>query len=342
MNHENSRHKLLTFTAIIICLIAVVFILRTLNNIFVPLILAIFIAYLFAPVVEFLAKIKVPRIVTLFILLGVISVIGIFIAQILAKNIREFIVFWPTMESKLLSGIETFFNNYFRVEPRSLLDILQSTRVTEFLSNFFNLSMNVIGQALLTLLILIFIYLTYNNYPKLVRRAFSTQRAQYIFEIVKNINVQIMRYIMIKTLMSAGTGILTGVACALFGIKFAVLWGFLAFLFNYIPYIGSIAAVILPIVLSVLQFPGSYLPVFSALSLIIIQLTIGSYLDPEMMGNRFNLSPILIILSLFFWGYVWGLVGAFLAVPITAVIKIIAQNIEPLKPVAVLMSKKAE
>ena len=142
--------------------------------------------------------------------------------------------------------------------------------------------------------------------------------------------------------MSAGTGILTGVSCALFGIKFPVLWGFLAFLFNYIPYIGSLAAITLPIILSVLQFPGSYLPIFSALSLIAIQLTIGSYLDPEMMGRRFNLSPILIILSLFFWGYVWGLAGAFLAVPITAVIKIIAQNIEPLKPVAVLMSKKVE
>ena len=158
----------------------------------------------------------------------------------------------------------------------------------------------------------------------------------------KNINVQIMRYILIKTLMSAGTGILTGFACALFGIKFAVLWGFLAFLFNYIPYIGSIAAVILPIVLSVLQFPGSYLPVFSALSLIIIQLTIGSYLDPEIMGNRFNLSPIIILISLFFWGYVWGMVGTFLAVPITAIIKIVIQNIDSTRFIAVLMSKKVE
>lgn len=342
MKHEDSWHKLLTFTAIVISLIAVVFILRTLSNIFVPLILAIFFAYLFAPAVEFLAKYRVPRIVTLFILLGAISVIGIFTAQMLANNIREFIVFWPTMESKLLSSIEAFFKNYFGIETKSVLEILQSTRVTEILSNFLNVSMNAIGQLLLTLLILVFIYLTYKNYPRLIRKAFSTQRALYIFEIVKNINVQIMNYILIKTLMSAGTGILTGAACALFGVKFAVLWGFLAFLLNYIPYIGSLAAIVLPIILSVLQFPGSYLPVFTALSLIVIQITIGSYLDPEMMGNRFNLSPILILLSLFFWGYVWGLVGAFLAVPITAVIKIIALNIEPLKPVAVLMSKKAD
>ncbi len=341
MNNEYYLYKLLTFTAVVISLIAVVFVLRTLSNIFVPLILAIFFAYLSAPAVEFLARYRVPRIATLIILLGAISVIGIFIAQMLANNIREFIVFWPTMESKLISGIEAFFKNYFRIETKNILEILQSTRVTEVLSNFLNVSINAVGQLLLTLLILFFIYLTYKNYPRLIIKAFSAQRAQYIFEIVKNINVQIMKYTMIKTLMSAGTGILTGVACALFGVKFAVLWGFLAFLFNFIPYIGSLAAIILPIILSVLQFPGSYLPVFNAFSLIVIQITIGSYLDPEMMGNRFNLSPILILLSLFFWGYVWGLVGAFLAVPITAVIKIIAQNIEPLKPVAVLMSKKA-
>jgi predicted PurR-regulated permease PerM len=68
----------------------------------------------------------------------------------------------------------------------------------------------------------------------------------------------------------------------------------------------------------------------------------GSYLDPEMMGNRFNLSPILIIVSLFFWSYVWGVVGAFLAVPIVAIVKIVIMNIEPLKFIAILMSKRAD
>jgi predicted PurR-regulated permease PerM len=113
-------------------------------------------------------------------------------------------------------------------------------------------------------------------------------------------------------------------------------------MFNYIPYIGSITAVILPIILSFLQFPNSYIPIFSTVSLLTIQFFMGSYLDPEIMGNRFNLSPILILLSLFFWGYVWGIVGAFLAVPITAIIKIVAQNIEVTRPIAVLMSRKAK
>jgi predicted PurR-regulated permease PerM len=147
---------------------------------------------------------------------------------------------------------------------------------------------------------------------------------------------------LIKTLISSGTGVLTGVACAILGIKFAVLWGVLAFFLNYIPYIGSLVAVIMPIILSIFQFPHSYIPILAAVLLLTIQFFMGSYLDPEMMGNRFNLSPIMIIISLFFWSYVWGVIGAFLAVPILAVIKIVLQNIESFKFIAILMSKKAE
>ena len=342
MDNEESWQGIVKFSALIITTIAVVFVLRTLSDIFIPLVLAIFIAYLFAPAVEFLARFKIPRIVTLFILLGIISVLGMFTAQLIITNIKEFIIFWPTMESRLISGIETFFKNYFNIETQGLLGILQSAKIGELSSSFLNISVAFIGKLLLTILILIFIYLTYKNYPRLITKAFDRKRARYIFKIMGNINEQIMKYILIKTLISAGTGILTVGACAVLGIKFAALWGFIAFMFNYIPYIGSITAVILPIILSFLQFPNSYIPIFSAVSLLTIQFFMGSYLDPEIMGNRFNLSPILILLSLFFWGYVWGIVGAFLAVPITAIIKIVAQNIEVMRPIAVLMSRKAK
>jgi predicted PurR-regulated permease PerM len=93
-----------------------------------------------------------------------------------------------------------------------------------------NRSFSFVGQFLLSMLILIFIYLTYHNYPRLIKKAFVRERAKEIFEVLFNINKQIINYIMIKTLISAGTGVLTGVACALLGIKFAVMWGALALL----------------------------------------------------------------------------------------------------------------
>jgi len=258
------------------------------------------------------------------------------------ENIKEFVQYWPTVENKLFTSIGVFLKNYFNIDTTSLLSIFQSQKISDLLSSFVNRGFSFLGQFVLTLLILIFIYLSYHNYPKLIKKAFDRKRAFEIFGVLENINKQIISYIMIKTLISAGTGTLTGVACAVLGIKFPVLWGFLAFLLNYIPYIGSIVAVVFPILLSLFQFPHSYTPAIAAVCLFVIQFFMGSYLDPEMMGNKFNLSPILIIVSLFFWSYVWGIIGAFLAVPILAVIKIIIQNIESYKFIAVLMSKKAE
>jgi len=341
-NNDNQWQNIVKITGFLILAIAIVFILKTLKGIFIPLVMAIFFTYLFAPVVEFFAKFKIPRIVTLFIIIGIVSVAGIFFTQIVVRNIKEFITIWPTMESKIISGISSFLYEYFNINIKDLSGILQSRRVTEMLSSALNISVSVIGKIFLTLLILIFIYLTYHNFPHLIKKAFDREKVRKIFLILGNTNQQIIHYIFIKTVISAGTGISTGVACALFGIRFAVLWGALAFFLNYIPYIGSIIAVIIPIILSILQFPHSLVPLFAALVLIGIQLVLGSFLDPEIMGTRLNLSPILILISLFFWGYVWGIVGAFLAVPMTAVMKIVFQNIEPLKFVAVLMSKKAD
>jgi AI-2 transport protein TqsA len=342
MNNDEQWKKIVTVTALLISIIAVVFVLKTLKGIFVPLVVAIFLTYLFAPIVELLAKIKIPRVLTLFILLAIVFLIGTFFAQIIISNIKEFVNYWPTVENKLLTRIGVLLNTYLNIDTTNLFSILQSQRITDLFSNVVSRSFSFVGQFLLTLLILIFIYLSYHNYPRLIKKAFNRQRAKEIFMVLDNINKQIINYIMVKTLISAGTGILTGVACAVLGIKFAVMWGTLAFLLNYIPYIGSLAAVVFPITLSIIQFPHSYIPLIAAASLIAIQFAIGSYLDPEMMGNKFNLSPILIIISLFFWSYVWGVVGAFLAVPIVAVVKIVIQNIESFKFIAVLMSKKAD
>ena len=342
MANDEGLNKIAKFTALLICTIALVFVLKTLSGIFIPIVVAVFLTYLFAPVVELLAKIKIPRVLSLFILLGIISLLGALFSQILVQNIKEFVQYWPTVENKLFTSIGVFLKNYFNIDTTSLLSIFQSQKISDLLSSFVNRGFSFLGQFVLTLLILIFIYLSYHNYPKLIKKAFDRKRAFDIFGVLENINKQIISYIMIKTLISAGTGTLTGVACAVLGIKFPVLWGFLAFLLNYIPYIGSIVAVVFPILLSLFQFPHSYTPAIAAVSLFVIQFFMGSYLDPEMMGNKFNLSPILIIVSLFFWSYVWGVIGAFLAVPILAVIKIVIQNIESYKFLAVLMSKRAE
>ena len=344
MAREETGQKIVQFMAILIVAVILVFVLKTLKDIFIPIIIAVFLSYLFAPITENLAKIKIPRLASLLIILGIITVAGRYWVQILITNARAFIEFYPTLESQTLSTLTRWLQEYLKIEVMDVQGIIQHTRVQELLSSSVRISLDFVGKLALTLLILVFIYLSYGNYPKLIKKAFGkdSRRLGKIFELIRNSNRQITQYFMVKTLISIGTGVLTGTACAILGIKFAILWGFLAFLLNYIPYIGSFVAIILPIVLSVFQFPHSYKPFVTGGVLFGIQLFMGNYLDPEMMGNKFNLSPIVIIFSLFFWGYVWGIVGAFFAVPITAMIKIFMQNIEPLQPIAILMSKRAD
>ncbi len=297
-SEEHSWQRVVTFTAVIIAVIAVVFVLRTLKGIFVPLFLAIFLAYLFAPVVEFFARFKIPRVASLFILLAVFTVAGTFFVQNLIRNIRAFVEFWPAMESQMLQVIAEFLREYLNIEAETLLGVIRSARVKDLLSSLLNVSLAFMGKSLLTLLFLLFIYLSYHNYPKLLRKAFGPDKVRDIEAILGNINDQITNYFFVKTMISAGTGVLTGAACAALRIRFPVLWGALAFLLNYIPYIGSLFAIVVPVLLSFLQFPQSYVPLVAFVILLGIQIFMGNYLDPEIMGNRFNLSPILIIISL--------------------------------------------
>ena len=116
----------------------------------------------------------------------------------------------------------------------------------------------------------------------------------------------------------------------------------MTFLFNFIPYVGSIVAVLFPIGLAILQFQQPLIPLMALVILVPIQVVMGSILEPYLMGNRFNLSPIVILVSLFFWSYVWGLAGAFLAVPLTAIIRTVFMNVESLRPFVQLISRTGD
>jgi AI-2 transport protein TqsA len=339
---EEQWEKVARITVHVILVIAIVFVLKTMRGIFVPVMLAVFFGYLFAPAVEALARFKVPRVATFFLLLIAIFMVGFFLARFIARDIKEFIAVWPSYEGKLMKIIASFIKENLNLDAGAFLRIIQSQRGSRIVSSFMGVSLNFAGKFSLTVLILIFFYLSYRNYPSIIKKAFGEERSEHILGILNKINEQIINYVLVKTFISAGTGVFTSVACALLGLKFSVLFGFLAFLLNYIPYLGSFIAVALPTVFSLLIFQGSIIPLFVFVSLFVIQLVWGSYLDPEIMSNRFNMSPIVIILSLVFWSYVWGAGGAFLAVPTTAIIKIILQNIGPLRFVATLMSKKAD
>ena len=133
---------------------------------------------------------------------------------------------------------------------------------------------------------------------------------------------------------------LAWLACWLIGVEFPVIWGLLAFLLNYIPTIGSIAAGIIPSLVALVQLgPGWAVAV--ALCYIGINSLLGSFIEPVLLGNRFGLSTVMVLVSVLFWGWVWGAVGMFLAVPLTMMIKIMMEQSDDFRWVSVLISQNA-
>ena len=126
----------------------------------------------------------------------------------------------------------------------------------------------------------------------------------------------------------------------IFGLEFAIFFAFIIFLLNFIPNIGSIIAVTFPVIFSLVQFESLYLTSIFLALMIGVQVLMGNFVEPKFVGNKLNLSPLVIILSLVFWGSLWGVVGMLLSVPIMVIINIILAAIPSTRPIAILFSEK--
>jgi predicted PurR-regulated permease PerM len=194
--------------------------------------------------------------------------------------------------------------------------------------------------ALMTLVYLVFVIAEKVGFPSRMEQAFGPQQGDRIMIVIDSIILAIGQYIAVKTLVSVLAGLLSYGVLALFDVEFAATWGILIFVLNYIPYLGSLIAVSLPILISFVQFDEIWKGIVIGSLLIGIQQVIGLVVEPRMAGQRLDVSPLLIVLSLAFWGVVWGIIGMILAVPILVTAKIIFDNINETKPIATLISNK--
>jgi predicted PurR-regulated permease PerM len=170
-----------------------------------------------------------------------------------------------------------------------------------------------------------------NYYPK--------DRSDRFLTVAEKIDSQIQRYIAIKTLVSFFTGVFAGIVLLIWGLDFAIVFAFLTFILNYIPNIGSFIATVFPVVIAIFQFDTIWPAVWICIILILIQQVMGTITEPRLMGKGLGLSPLVVLFSLFFWGWLWGIPGMILATPMTAIVKIVCSNIPELGVVAALMSK---
>ena len=180
-----------------------------------------------------------------------------------------------------------------------------------------------------------------NNFERRIQVAFSGKR-DLLKKIIDSINMQLQSYLLIKTIISLITAFIVTIILWIYGIDFPIAWGILTFLFNFIPNIGSIIISIFPIIISLIEYGFGFTSISMAVLLVLNQSIMGNLVEPHYMGRQMDLSTVFVLFSLIFWGWIWGIVGMFLSVPIAAGMKIICSNIEQLKPIAVIMGSKAQ
>jgi len=214
--------------------------------------------------------------------------------------------------------------------------------VSNLLSSSFSSFAIFFGNLLLIIIILTFMLAGRNTFMNRITLAYSQGRAETISQLLRSIESKISLYLMIKTFISASTAILCTIVMLLFDLDLAIFFGFLIFMLNFIPNLGSIIASLSPILMAFLQFGFSPRFVLMTLSIMTIQFVIGNVIEPRVTGIGLNISPVVIIFSLLLWGWLWGIVGMILAAPLTSVMEIVFTHFEKTRPLATLMNAKAK
>ncbi len=317
--------------------------------IFVPAVLGAVIVYVIVGLAQVLGRMPVagrwlPLQLRYLVSIGVIGMAFLLLAYLIAANKERALLLAPQYQQSLLAAIQSIAVHFgFETEP-TWATLRQELMALINLQQLFGSLLASLGSVLVTsvvvLLYAIFLLVERAGFEtKLANLSDDPKRVTRIREVIGTINRRIGSYLALKTLLSILLGAVSWMVMALYGLEFALLWAVLAAFLNFVPYIGSVLGVVFPVLMAVVQFqePGVILTLLLALTA--VQFAIGNFLDPYVMGNSLNLSPFAILISLAVWSELWGIPGAFLAVPITAIVAIVFSAFPGTRPIAVLLSK---
>ncbi len=326
-NSENTW--LITASLVTLSVVAGAFALAYTRAVMVPFVLAIFITSLVSPVLDFqILRLKFPRplavFVTLLIVMIVIALVSLFVAEAIQTIIST--------AGRYSDSFANLANRAFTRLGDLGKDLDQDKIVKDLRNYIFNILTGSIGTVFgmisSAIFVIIFvIFLLAGRNPRVVRSG-----------VYADIDQNIRRYVSTKVAVSIVTGLLVWTVLRSIGLQLAGVFGMFAFLLNFIPNIGSIISTLLPIPIAVAQFQSLWPVVYVVSVPGIIQFIIGNIIEPKLMGEGLNLHPITVLLALSFGGLIWGVVGMFLATPITAVIRIVLMQFDTLKPIGRLLA----
>jgi AI-2 transport protein TqsA len=327
---HDEQATLVTVSLVVLAGIAIAVGLSFTRPVLVPLVLAVIVYYLVSPVADFLeVRAHIPRwLSTIFVMLLVAAAIAA-IGLLFLTSVRGLIESADVYQTRLLA-IATQVSGWLdrlglTMTRDTLIAGVNDLRLERALTVAPRLAVTLVQNGMLVMLFVIFLLL-------------GRTRQLIKHPVFRQIDRDIRRYLVIKFLISATTATIIWIILTAFGLELALVFAVLTFVLNFIPSLGSIVATLLPIPVALVQFPtlGPVIAIF-VLSMT-VQLIIGNGIDPLLMGQNLNLSPVTILAALVFWGLLWGVVGMLLAAPLTAILRIVLAQFETTRPVSELLA----
>ncbi len=331
------EHVLLLLASFVIVIAGV----KSAQSIIAPFLLAVFIAVMSAPAVFWLEQKGLPKFIAfLSVALGVMGVLSVIVIMV-GGSLNTFMSQLPELQNRLLAVVQSFIaflnNQGIELDLSSMPDAFQPTQFVNAASGVLRSISKVLSSSFLIFLMVAFILFETSSLRVKMRLILGRKSKES--ETVMHFMENLKRYLAIKTLASFATGLIIGFLLWSFGVKYALLWGIIAFLLNYIPAIGSIVAAIPAVLVSLVEHDTSTVGMVIAIFLV-TNIVIGNIIEPRFLGKGLGLSPLVILLSLMFWGWVLGPIGMFLAVPITMSITMGLHTMPHTRWIAIMLSNK--
>ena len=358
MKNQKQKNTPVHLLVTVACAVIVIGGMKLAQSFFIPILLAAFIATISFPITGWLRKNRVPRsiAVLLTVLIDFAFLIGIILICISLLGDLETKwqdTYYPALTQRIDEASEATVgllekfdvkDARMKVEAYGLSNIQEQFTGKESMVKLLDLGTDVAWKALsflgTTFMVLVLTIFMLSEARMFGRRADAILDARGPnFQRILLATSDIQRYLAIKTLVSLATGILAGFLCWAARLDFFLLWGILAFALNFIPVLGSIIAGVPPLILALLVHGGPSAMAI-AIGFISINVFLGNFLEPMLMGRRFGLSTLVVIVSVLFWGYVWGPVGMLLGVPLTMVLKVMLDNSDEFRWLSVAITKE--
>ena len=344
---SESRAGRLASWSVILALVIFCFI--YFSNFLQPIVVAIMIWYCVYELKRILGKIKVkgvamPRWMLTILAFLIISLLSVGVYEIITLNLELIIKSFPIYVESFKSMVANLrMIDGFQEMQERIIGRLEEIDVKSILSGLLNSMTNIAGNIFIIVIYVAFLLVEEKFFTKKLHLLVTDVNEQRDLDnMINQITRSIRNYISVKTQMSLLTGVLSYILLILFKVDFPVLWAFLIFLLNFIPYIGSFFATLFPAAFALFQFQSFFMFLWVFLAIQAVQLIIGNVLEPKIMGRTLNLSPLGVLLALTFWGVIWGVLGMILSVPITSVMVIIFARFPATRFVAIWLSETGE